>query len=278
MTDSDRNAADHDIDPPAVEANLTEPSAVSGDNWRKVVPENIRDEPCLSRFKDVAALAKSYVAAQKLIGAERIAVPKGEDEASWEQLYNRLGRPATPEEYKLDAETTVEADPQTEMWFRNTAHQIGLSNKQAGRLKSAWEEMVQTRGHEQAISQEEAQKLLDREMRQEWGSVFEQKHRAAMRAVHRFADGDVVGHLENLMGSKSALKFFAAVGEAISEDRVEGSGIQGFRPDPAQARAQLDSLHRDSQVTEALLDRDHPRHAEYRDLRRKLYRHAYPEE
>ncbi len=278
MTDSARNPVDNGIDSSGIEESLLERSPASGDNWRNGVPENIRNEPCLSRFKDVAALAKSYVAAQKLIGAERIAVPKGEDEASWEQLYDRLGRPATPEEYKLNGETTVKVDPYTEMWFRNTAHQIGLSEKQAVRLKSAWEEMVQARGQVQAISQEEAQKLLDHEMRQEWGSVFEQKHRAAMRAVHRFADGEVVSHLEALMGSKSALKFFSAVGEAISEDRVEGSGKPGFKPDPAEARAQLDSLHRDTQATEALLDRDHPRHTEYRDLRRKLYRHAYPEE
>lgn len=256
----------------------TSSGAAVHDSWRHVIPENLRDEPCLSRFKDIGALAKSYVAAQKLIGAERIAVPKSEDEASWQQLYERLGRPATPEDYKFKEDDSVGADPAIEKWFRSTAHRIGLTGKQAASMKTAWDDLTQEHRKEQEVKQAEARLTFERDMRREWGSAFEQKHGAAVRAVRRFANEEVVEQLEMMMGSSAALKFFSSVGEAIGEDRIEGGGYHGFGLDPGQARAQLDALHRDSQATEALLDRDHPRHVEFRDLRRKLYRHAYPED
>ena len=49
----------------------------------------------------MAALAKGYVHAQRLVGAERIALPgRNQDLAAWEG-WDRLGRPARPEDYVI---------------------------------------------------------------------------------------------------------------------------------------------------------------------------------
>ena len=44
-------------------------------DWRIGVDETIRDNPSLTKFKDVNGLAKSYLEAQKLVGREKIPIP-----------------------------------------------------------------------------------------------------------------------------------------------------------------------------------------------------------
>ena len=44
----------------------------SGNDFLGSIPEDLRDHPSLSPIKDVENIARSYVNAQKLIGAENI--------------------------------------------------------------------------------------------------------------------------------------------------------------------------------------------------------------
>jgi len=59
-------------------------------------------------------------------GGEKVPVPKGEsDTEGWERVYKALGRPATPEDYKLsDMESAAEY------------HKLGLSARQASGLSA----------------------------------------------------------------------------------------------------------------------------------------------
>jgi len=56
------------------------------------LPEDLRNEPSLRLFSDPASLAKSYVHAQRMIGADKIPLPgKSATDDEWRQVYRCAG-------------------------------------------------------------------------------------------------------------------------------------------------------------------------------------------
>jgi hypothetical protein len=52
------------------------------EGWREHLPEDIRAEPSLANVRDLPGLAKSYVNAQRMIGRDKIVLPKDDSPAS----------------------------------------------------------------------------------------------------------------------------------------------------------------------------------------------------
>ena len=99
------------------------------DDWRSTIPEEIRGHKSLDHIQDVGALAKSYVNAQSMIGADKVAIPgKHATDDDWIEVYARLGRPDSPEGYELQNNLAegVEADEQMLDWYRQTEHDLSL--------------------------------------------------------------------------------------------------------------------------------------------------------
>ena len=44
-------------------------------DWRDSIPEEIRGHSSLEHINDIGALAKSYVHAQQMVGADKVALP-----------------------------------------------------------------------------------------------------------------------------------------------------------------------------------------------------------
>ena len=72
------------------------------------LPEDLRVEPSLRNFTDPASMAKSYVHAQRMIGADKIPLPgKTATDEDWANVWFNLGRPQAPSEYQLQFENPV---------------------------------------------------------------------------------------------------------------------------------------------------------------------------
>ena len=73
-------------------------SEAVGDNldWKSSLPDELKNDPTLSNFKDVESLAKTVVHQQKQMG-NRIPIPK--DEEGFNELYTKLGRPSEASAY-----------------------------------------------------------------------------------------------------------------------------------------------------------------------------------
>ena len=54
------------------------------------LPEDLRSEPSLKNFTNAGDLAKSYLHAQRMVGADKIPVPgKHSTEEDWNMIYSR---------------------------------------------------------------------------------------------------------------------------------------------------------------------------------------------
>src|SRR3990167_9967125 len=120
---------------------------ITFDKWRETIPEDIRNDASLKDIKDLTGLAKGYVSAQKLIGS-KINIPKEGDEAAWNDLYGKLGRPESPDKYQVkrpELPKEMGYDENAEKQFLPVAHKIGLNGKQVDALVAFQFEMEKTR-------------------------------------------------------------------------------------------------------------------------------------
>ena len=260
------------------------PPAGGATDWRGSLPEDLRSHPALTDIKDVGGLAKSFVHAQSMIGADKIVMPKPDaSPAEMADFYNKLGRPGAAEGYKF-SETTVEGVPKdeaTQKWARDIFHKHGLTQKQADGLYQDYvakvggdmKSMQEARGaqREQALEQ----------LRGEWkGNEFDVNVQLAQRAVKTFGSEELVKYLNDSGEGDNPMliKLFANIGKQLGEDQAFGgrSSQSGFVAGPEAAKAEIGKLQTDTDFQKAYMNKDAPGHKEAVDRMERLFKVAYP--
>ena len=112
-------------------------------DWKASLSDEIRSDKSLENIKDVEGLAKSYVHAQKMVGADKIPVPnKFATDKDWDAVYERLGRPADAAGYKYDLPEDQKIDDAALKNFSDQAHKLGLLPGQANGMVKFYNEMT----------------------------------------------------------------------------------------------------------------------------------------
>ncbi len=85
-------------------------------------------------WKTIDDLATGYIEVEKFSKsdpARQVIWPADEkDETGWNNIFNRLGRPETPDKYKFENKTGIDIDAETLKEFNAMAHKQGFSQKQ----------------------------------------------------------------------------------------------------------------------------------------------------
>ena len=151
-------------------------------DWKAGLSEELQRDPSIAHIPDVETMAKSYVNAQRMVGADKIAIPgnHGTDE-EWDQVYTKLGRPDAPEGYELEMNNVpdgMDANPELVGWFQQTAHKVGLTPKQAQTLADEYNVMAgqaEQSPDDAAIEAEAREQEGIRELQREYGKAFDNK-------------------------------------------------------------------------------------------------------
>lgn len=208
----------------AVAAEATTPS--ESEDWRSVLPPEISADPSLQHIGSVEAMAKSYINAQKMVGAEKLAIPGNwATDEDWALVYNKLGRPEGPDGYDLGETEGDFAD-----WFRETAHNSGLSARQAQQIASAYQEFAGAFTEASEQQREAHRAEIETELRQEFGRDFDNKMERANELLKEFdapdlteiqlSDGSLLGDNPELVRFMVRLSDYIA--EQVSEDGLAG--------------------------------------------------------
>jgi hypothetical protein len=242
--------------------------------WTADLPEDSRGFVRNKGWAKPADLLDSYRHLERLVGAERMALPRDEnDRANWERVWNRLGRPEKPEGYKLPMPEKG-GDKALAKAFAERAHDLGLTAKQARGLTDWWNTAAKG-GLDRAERQKQAREAAEIETLQaEFGTAFDGEAAAARRAAHLFGfDAETLTRIEGAIGTAAMLRRFMAIGRALGEDRIEGGADSGFGPSVDAARARIEGLKADPAWTKRYLGGDEAAKAELQ----RLMRAAYPE-
>ena len=245
------------------------------------MPEELAADPSLATIKTVQDLAKGYVNGQKLVGADKIALPGANaDEATLGEFYGKLGRPEAAEGYEF-AEPKEDAffkpDETLVKGFRETAFAAGLSAKQAGALYDWYAQQGEgaMAGIEQGLG--EKREAAEKELRAEFGTAFEAKVQVAQEAVRELGGEELAEFMNasRLGDSAPLVKAFAKMGAMMAEDRVEGEGGVRFGTSATEAKAELDALMGNAEHMKAYMSAEHPGHKAAMDKHTRLMQLAY---
>jgi len=257
-------------------------AAVAAD-WKAALPDDLREHPSIAGMQDVASLAKSMVHAQSMVGADKIAVPgKWADDEDWSQVYDKLGRPSSAEDYGLQFEVPDggEADPALTGWFAETAHKIGLNTKQAQQLADSYIELTGGMGQPE-VDLEAAKAEATSELRQEYGAAFDDRLGKGNNFLGEFgADGLMELRLNDgtpLMNHPAFIRTVVNaaqyIHESVSEDKLIGDKDSNVVT-PGEAQKQLEEVMRPDSP---YWDSRHPQHDVYVQRALSIQEMIHPE-
>ena len=250
-----------------------QPSVLSGDpktetpqtntDWKASLSEDLKADKSLENINDIESLAKSYVHAQKMVGADKIPVPnKYATEKDWDAVYEKLGRPKTSDGYKFDLPQDKQVDEVSLKEFSTQAHKLGLLPGQAQGMVKFYNEMTAKSLQDADSKALAARENSTKELKQEWGQAFDQKvSQAATLAKSvgatellnaNLADGTKLGDHPVM------IKAFAELASKMGEDSiVQASGPTYLTP--SQIDKQIGEL---TQTGSAYWDKNHPNHSD----------------
>lgn len=246
-------------------------------DWKLALPKELQEDPSLKSITDVANLAKSYVNAQKLIGADKIVLPsKHATDDDWKAVFTKLGLPADVKDYEVKKPDNANVDDNFITKFKEAAHKSGVLPKQAQALVN-WFNEANAAAMNDVRTKQAAQvaKELDG-LRSEWGQAFDAKVTRARLAIQQYGDDSLKAHLDKtgLGNDVNLIKFFAKVGESFTEDEIKGTGGKfGGVKSPAEAQKEISSIMGNAEHPYHL--KSHPGHDAAVQEMRSLYEMVY---
>jgi hypothetical protein len=248
------------------------------------LPPDLRESPIFKDIKTLDGLARSYASAAKMVGMDKaqvVALPAEGDEAAWKDVYAKLGRPEDAKGYGFKPPEGVQVDAKLQDSFASTAHELGLSTKQANALYAWWNGQAGEARTATAAQQAAAEQAATATLKTEWGAAYDQNLGLAKNALAHYGNDDVRAELEKSgIGNNPALiKVFAKMGAQLSEDGLVGkggSGGGGMINSPAEAKQQIAALRADPAFAKTYTDAKAPGHKEAVDKMAGLYAQAFP--
>jgi len=198
--------------------------------WRANLPEDLQNNETLATFKDESEMinmpvtvAKSYVHARSLIGADTIKIPKTDEE--WSDVYNKLGRPENPELYVLQTPENVpeqlkETVGKDTEWFRAAAHELGLSDNQATHLFQKFVGHMSDKFGQQITLADQKKVDTEIQLRTEYGSTYDGKNVLGDRALESLGGGAIQKMWNELKldAHPEFMRLKFKIGEVLAED------------------------------------------------------------
>ena len=240
-------------------------SVLSGEqtqsNFQDLIPEEYREEKSLSNFKDMGDFVKSYLSAQKIVGADKIPVPnKFATEDDWKAVFSKLGAPDKPEDYKYSFKDG-ELDKDLVASFNVEAHRLGLLPKQAESLIKFYNDMNEGSSVQAEEKAAETRLNTENELKKEFGPQYAKRLDQAKRLASSTLGNDFLENTILQDGSKlgdnlNVVKAFSDLAEKLSEDEVIKGDSSSYMT-ANEIEKEIDEL---TQEGSAYWTKTHPNH------------------
>src|SRR6056300_427013 len=240
-------------DTPKQETMIEQPTTVAK-SWKETISEEFRNDPNISKFTEIDALAKSYINATRMIGQDKVAIPnENSTDDQWQEVYGKLGRPESPDKYKLEAASdVVPLDEGAIKSFEENAHQLGLNNKQAQGILEFYKNSMEGSVQQNQVDMETAQAQAEQELRKEWGNNYDNNIKKAGAVAKANMDANILDmQLKDgtrLGDHPSIIKGFANIANLMSEDKLVSTESENVSQ----------GIDYDSEISKIVNDRDGP--------------------
>ena len=213
------------------ETVLTETETPKETTFQDLIPADYKEEKALQNFNTMDDFVKSYLSAQKLIGANKIAVPnKMATDEDWQQVFQKLGAPNKPEDYKYSF-TEEEINSNQLKAFNETAHRLGLLPQQAERLIKFYNEMNTNAETEKVQLAQSKQADVEAQLKKEFGPNYNKRLEQAKKLASEtfpkeLLDETILKDGSRLGDNPEVIKAFSMLADKLSEDEIiKGDGV-----------------------------------------------------
>ena len=217
------------VAPTIATTNTSTPST-----WKETISEEFRTNPNIEKFTEIDALAKSYINAVSMIGQDKVPVPnQNSTEDQWNEVYSKLGRPESPDKYKLEVNSDlVPLDESSVKSFAENAHKLGLNNKQAQGILEYYKNSMEGSAQQAQIDTETYQAQAEQELRKEWGRSFDDNIKKAGAVAKANMDAEILDLTlsdgRRLGDHPAIIKGFANIANLMSEDKLISTESEGM--------------------------------------------------
>ena len=232
-------------------------------DFQSLIPTEYKEEKSLQNFSKMDDFVKSYLHSQKLVGLDKIPVPnKHATDEDWKEVYKKLGSPEAADGYKYSLPEDHAIPEDTLKSFSEEAVKLGLLPNQADGIMKYYNEVINQGYNDQNIKAEEARKISEQELRQEFGPTFDNKITGAKNLATATLGADFLNNTMLADGSKlgdniEIVKAFANLSEKLSEDDI----VKGDTPEYMTTNEITKQIASLQQKGSAYWDKKHPAHA-----------------
>jgi len=239
------------------------------------------------QFKGPGDLLTSYRNLETLTGVPperliKLPAPRDMgDPKAWEPIYKQLGRPETADKYVIPVPEGDKGEfaGVVKPWL----HEAGLSQSQATKLATKWNEHVATQQKAQQTVIETRNLTDVQALKQGWGAEYEARAALVDRAAETFGmTQDHLDAMKSVMGPKAAMEFLYHIGSKIAVEDTTVPGIIGQQPgfglSPEAAQAKIQELRTDKTFAQLFNSPDPKQRMEARQEMTRLHKLAYPGE
>lgn len=238
------------------------------------IDAEIAGDPSLKAIQDVPSLIKSYVHAQRKMGADKVIVPgKNSTNEEWLQMYHKLGLPTEFDAYGLNAgeKPVLKEDLINE--FKKTAYENRLLPEQAQAMYDFLSNQTSTEIERMQQQQQEELNQKINGLKEEWGDAFEQKIHTAKLAVDELGGEDLKAYLNEtgLGNDPQLIKIFNKIGARLfQEDNFQAESKPAYSLAPDEAQGKINEILGD--FNGAYYNSQHPDHKRMVEEVQKLWK------
>jgi len=213
------------------------------------------NSPSMQKFPDtkegLVESAKSYMNLEKLLGHEKVPVPKGpEDTEAWNLFSKAMGIPDKAEAYGLPDAAVPESMKGMAFdknKFAEIVHAHKLTPGQAKGLWDAYTNMTKE-SYQKALKDHEAKMTeVVNKMRGEWGDAYDSNVQLGQLVINKFSDDQEMQDFVTATLAKDprGIKFLAKIGSQFAENKIGEFGYQKFSLTPDQAESEIQAILND---------------------------------
>ena len=201
------------------------------------LPEDLRSEPSLKNFTNAGDLAKSYLHAQRMVGADKIPVPgKHSTEEDWNMIYSRIGRPDDAAGYEIPGDKFSADDPAV-VGFKEAAYKAGLNNSQANQILDYYSNLSQSQEQTSNAQIETSRKRAEEDLRKTYGLAFDKKIEMAQSVFSKYIPDEL--REKTFDGFRFGdhpvvIKALASIAENFTEDSATQENDLTLTPEDAE--------------------------------------------
>jgi len=232
-------------------------------DFQSLIPSEYKEEKSLQNFSKMDDFVKSYLHSQKLVGLDKIPVPnKHATDEDWKEVYKRLGSPEAADGYKYSLPEGHAVPEETLKSFSEEAVKLGLLPNQADGIMKYYNEVINQGVTEQSVKAEEARSKAEQELRNEYGSTFDNRIKGAKNLATatlgtEFLNTTILQDGSKLGDNPQIVKAFAQLSEKLSEDDIVKGDTTSYLT-TNEITKQIAALQ---QKGSAYWDKKHPAHA-----------------